>query len=207
MARVSGNQHCSLARRPVPRAAAPTAPSPRRSTLARRVHLGGGRVCDDRSLAGLGAAPNRGKVSACGWPPAEGPKPVTPDLSQICQTLTPVVVSPSPLSLNKLTYGSMIGLKLLYDVVWHKSRPQHQQWSPRSLPVHHTPIRPSRRPRQQAREGHLRGKSTGPEVRLQPRPLQSWTSLMMYTSDIQEMDLVVRYHNVGSHRFHSHLGA
>ena len=105
------------------------------------------------------------------------------------------------------TYGSMIGLKLLYDVVWHKSRPQHQQWSPRSLPVHHTPIRPSRRPRQQAREGQLRGKSTGPEVRLQPRPLQSWTSLMMYTSDIQEMDLVVRYHNVGSHRFHSHLGA
>ena len=49
---------------------------------------GGGRVRAAERLAGPGAAPNRGKVPACGRPPAEGPKPLTLDLSQIRQTLT-----------------------------------------------------------------------------------------------------------------------
>ena len=68
-------------------------------------------------------------------------------------------------------YASTAGVDVLVDVTQHLRSGWDRLQRPRSLPVHHTPIRPSRWPRQQAREGQLRGYSTEPEVRLQKKPL------------------------------------
>ena len=53
------------------------------------------------------------------------------------------------------TYTSTAGLYVLVHVRQRDRAAWERSWSPRSHPAHHTPIPPSRRPRQQARQGQL----------------------------------------------------